>query len=111
MEGRQRDVGIGVLGIELDGSLQRLLDLAAQALRQSEERFRLLVDGVSDYAIFMLNTQGTIISWNGTWSMSTSAQAVQLNAVWGSSANDFWAVGAGGSRQHFTGSTFRLPCR
>ncbi len=33
-------------------------------LRQSDERFRLLVEGVSDYAIFMLNTRGTIISWN-----------------------------------------------
>ena len=35
-----------------------------EALRQSEERFRLLVEGVSDYAIFMLNVHGTIVSWN-----------------------------------------------
>jgi PAS domain S-box-containing protein len=33
-------------------------------LRQSEERFRLLVDGVQDYAIFMLDTEGRIMSWN-----------------------------------------------
>jgi len=34
------------------------------ALRQSEERFRLLVEGVSDYAIYMLDTGGHIQSWN-----------------------------------------------
>src|SRR3954470_8777903 len=31
---------------------------------QDEERFRLLVDGVSDYAIFMLEPDGTVASWN-----------------------------------------------
>ncbi|PJG49228.1 hybrid sensor histidine kinase/response regulator [Sphingobium sp. LB126] len=39
--------------------------LAAQeALRRSEERFRLLVQGVTDYAIYMLDPVGTITSWN-----------------------------------------------
>jgi PAS domain S-box-containing protein len=38
---------------------------AEQALRQSEERFRLLVDGVKDYAIFMLDPAGHVVSWNG----------------------------------------------
>lgn len=33
-------------------------------LRQSEERFRLMVEGVRDYAIFMLDTTGHIVSWN-----------------------------------------------
>jgi PAS domain S-box-containing protein len=33
-------------------------------LRQSEERFRLLIEDVKDYAIFMINTDGRIISWN-----------------------------------------------
>jgi PAS domain S-box-containing protein len=33
-------------------------------LRKSEQRFRLMVDVVRDYAIFMLDTQGRISSWN-----------------------------------------------
>jgi PAS domain S-box-containing protein len=35
-----------------------------ESLRQSEERFRLLVEGVSDYAIFMLDVNGIVASWN-----------------------------------------------
>jgi len=37
---------------------------AAEILQQSEERFRLLVEGVQEYAIFMLSPQGTVASWN-----------------------------------------------
>jgi PAS domain S-box-containing protein len=37
---------------------------ADEALRESEERFRLLVHGVVDYGIFMLNPDGVITSWN-----------------------------------------------
>ena len=33
-------------------------------LRQSEQRFRLLVEAVQDYAIFMLDTEGRVSSWN-----------------------------------------------
>lgn len=33
-------------------------------LRQSEERFRLLVEGVRDHAIFMLDPEGVVVSWN-----------------------------------------------
>jgi PAS domain S-box-containing protein len=35
-----------------------------ERLRQSEERFRLLVDAVQDYAIFMLDAEGIVTSWN-----------------------------------------------
>ena len=35
-----------------------------EALRESEERFRLLVEGVVDYAIFMLDERGSVSSWN-----------------------------------------------
>ncbi len=37
---------------------------AAELLRQSEERLRMLVESVKDYAIFMLSPDGTIASWN-----------------------------------------------
>jgi diguanylate cyclase (GGDEF)-like protein/PAS domain S-box-containing protein len=35
-----------------------------EELRRSEERFRLLVEGVKDYAIFVLDPGGRISSWN-----------------------------------------------
>lgn len=35
-----------------------------EALQQSEERFRLLVEGVREYAIYMLDPSGIIQSWN-----------------------------------------------
>jgi PAS domain S-box-containing protein len=37
---------------------------AEETLRASEERFRLLVQGVTDYAIFMLDPGGHVVSWN-----------------------------------------------
>ena len=37
---------------------------AADALRESERHFRLLVNGVTDYALYMLNPDGIITNWN-----------------------------------------------
>src|SRR5215208_4818588 len=37
---------------------------AEEKLKRSEERFRLMVEGVRDYAIFMLDPNGHIESWN-----------------------------------------------
>lgn len=37
---------------------------AEQALRESEERYRELIQGVKDYAICMLSPSGQVISWN-----------------------------------------------
>jgi PAS domain S-box-containing protein len=38
--------------------------MAEEALRRSEERFRLLVQSVTDYAIYMLDLAGHVASWN-----------------------------------------------
>jgi PAS domain S-box-containing protein len=38
--------------------------IAEQVLKRSEEQFRLLVQGVTDYAIYMLDPQGNVVSWN-----------------------------------------------
>lgn len=35
-----------------------------EALKQSEERFRLLADGVRDYALVMLDPEGRVATWN-----------------------------------------------
>jgi PAS domain S-box-containing protein len=35
-----------------------------QALKKSEEQFRVLVQGVTDYAIYMLDIEGRVNSWN-----------------------------------------------
>ncbi len=37
---------------------------ADEALRKSEEQFRLLIQGVTDYAIYMLDPEGRVASWN-----------------------------------------------
>jgi PAS domain S-box-containing protein len=41
------------------------------ALQESEEKYRMLLDGVQDYAIFMLDPQGQVASW------STSAERMK----------------------------------
>jgi PAS domain S-box-containing protein len=35
-----------------------------RTLHESERQFRLLVDSVADYAIFMLDTEGRVVTWN-----------------------------------------------
>jgi len=37
---------------------------AEESLRESEQRFRLLVQGVTDYAIYMLSPEGVVTNWN-----------------------------------------------
>jgi len=42
-------------------SNRRLLE---EALRESEERYRMLLDGIQDYAIFMMDSRGRVLTWN-----------------------------------------------
>src|SRR3990172_9908382 len=44
--------------------MTKQLKRAAKALLDSDEHFRLLVNGMTEYAIFMMDTDGTIASWN-----------------------------------------------
>ncbi len=52
---------IGFAKITRDVSDRRAND---DALRESEQRFRLLVQGVKDYAIYMLDIDGKVSNWN-----------------------------------------------
>lgn len=61
-------VGEGVLsgGRIFAGIVRDITDRKAveERLRAADERFRILVEGVRDYAITMLSPQGAVISWN-----------------------------------------------
>ena len=52
---------VGFAEITRDITEQRA---ARQALQESERHFRLLVEGVTDYAIYMLDRNGVVVSWN-----------------------------------------------
>ena len=53
-----------VTGLVLSAALGERKRTADYRLSEIEERFRLLVLNVADYAIFMLDTDGRVISWN-----------------------------------------------
>lgn len=54
---------IGQLGTRLVEA-GALLAERERALRENEERLRLIIDGVKDYGIFALDTEGHVTSWN-----------------------------------------------
>ena len=61
---------LGVLCYALWARLRRSqrqaekLELQMDAVREAEQRFRMLIEGVAEYAIFMLDPDGKIASWN-----------------------------------------------
>ena len=57
----ERGVLMGFSKVTRDLTERRLHE---EALRDSEERFRSLIEGVRDYAIFMLDPNGFVTTWN-----------------------------------------------
>jgi PAS domain S-box-containing protein len=71
-DGTEFPIEIGLNPIETDEGpmvLSAIVDITARkepelALRESEQRYSLLVDGVTDYAIYMLDPRGIVTNWN-----------------------------------------------
>jgi PAS domain S-box-containing protein len=59
-----RDIGVRNQAENHLAQMEAKRRLVEEALRESEERYRMLLDGIEDYAIFMIDTRGRIISWN-----------------------------------------------
>ncbi len=66
-ERKQAEEAIRELNETLEQRVEQRSQVITQAsteLRANEERFRLLVQGVADYAIFMLDPNGFVTNWN-----------------------------------------------
>jgi PAS domain S-box-containing protein len=57
----ETDEGTMVLSAIVDITMRKIGQLA---LRESEQRYSVLVDGVTDYAIYMLDPNGIVTNWN-----------------------------------------------
>ena len=71
-DGSEVPVEIGLNPIDTDEGpmvLSAIVDITSRkaaelALRESEQRYTLLVDGVTDYAIYMIDPNGVVTNWN-----------------------------------------------
>jgi len=61
-------LGVLIAGIAARSAVRDSIkrSMAEEALQQSEEKYRMLLDGVHDYAIFMLDPLGTVASWSAS---------------------------------------------
>ena len=73
-----------------------------QLIHRSEERFRLLVDRVKDYAIFMLTPEGRVASWNEG---AKRIKGYDANEIIGEHISRFYEAEAG--RETLAGSRAR----
>ena len=61
---RQKEIAFRAEQADGQRRLERLIEETALALRESEDRLRVMVENVTDYAIFMLDAQGNVKNWN-----------------------------------------------
>jgi PAS domain S-box-containing protein len=59
-----RDISVRIAAEKHLAQMEGKRRVADEALRQSEEKYRMLVNGVEDQAIFMMDPQGRILTWN-----------------------------------------------
>lgn len=59
-----RDSAGGILGYAKITRDLTERKMAEEALRESEQQFRLLIEGVTDYAIYLLSVEGLVTNWN-----------------------------------------------
>ena len=63
---------------QLNAELELRVSRRTAQLRESQERFRLLVEGVQDYALVMLDPEGKVVSWNSGAERITGFKAEEI---------------------------------
>ncbi|HLO51230.1 MAG TPA: PAS domain S-box protein [Kamptonema sp.] len=63
---------------QLNAELEQRVSQRTAELLESQERFRLLVEGVQDYALVMLDPEGKVVSWNSGAQRITGFKAEEI---------------------------------
>ncbi|WP_407048856.1 MHYT domain-containing protein [Methyloraptor flagellatus] len=69
---------LALIAAHVDRRRAHIAGSEADALKESELRFRMLVDGVTDYAIFMLDPHGYVTNWNSGAQRSKGYRAEEI---------------------------------
>jgi PAS domain S-box-containing protein len=59
-----RDISVRKVAEKRLAQMEERRRLGEDALRESEERYRMLLDGIQNYAVFVMDPRGQIVSWN-----------------------------------------------